>query len=78
MKPQRDEIRGMFASRLKKYEMTIRKSGDFFQPKGKVIDTIAFEHCRERISLYGTFIATSEHTLNSAYNRHESRARRSP
>lgn len=33
---------------------------------------------RQRISRSGTFIATSEHTLNSAYNRHESRARRSP
>ncbi|MDE6810649.1 MAG: hypothetical protein K2J42_11270 [Muribaculaceae bacterium] len=35
MKPQRDGIRGMFASRLKKYEMTIRKSGDFFSRKAK-------------------------------------------
>ena len=33
---------------------------------------------RQRISRSGTFIATSEHTLNSAYNQHESRAKRSP
>ena len=35
MKPQRDEIRGMFASRLKKYELTTGKSGDFFTRKAK-------------------------------------------
>lgn len=33
---------------------------------------------RQRISRSGTFIATSEHTLNSAYNQHESRVRCSP
>lgn len=32
----------------------------------------------QRISRSGTFIATSEHTLNSAYNQHESRASAAP
>ncbi len=35
MKPQRDGRRGMFASRLKKYELTNGKSGDFFSRKAK-------------------------------------------
>ena len=49
-----------------------------FSRKSMFIAAAAFELCRERISLSNTFIATSEHTLNSAYNLHESRAQRSP
>ena len=33
---------------------------------------------RQRIPRSGTFIATSEHTLNSVYNQHESRASAAP